>query len=334
MAFLYSPSQLTARSELYYQIGNALSAGLPLPRAIRMLSEKPPARALAAMLDRVATRLEAGDTFSEAVQSLGRWAPGFDIALLEAGERSGRLDHVCKLLAKAYEERARLLQQMIIGLLYPAFLFHFAFFIMPVGHLVALFHGGTIGEFLGRKLMFFLPFYLALALIVFACQSSRGRSWRSLLEQVGRLVPVFGRARRSLVIARFTTALDALLGAGVAATRAWPLAAAASGSVAMEREMDAWVPRFAEGEAAGDIILRSHAFPQHFASSYSTAEFSGQIDEVLPRLARHYQEEGFRLMKVAAGVLTGLIYGAVMLSAVVQIFSFWLGHYNSVLDAF
>ncbi len=333
MAFLYSPRQLTARSELYHQIGISLSAGLPLTKAVRMLAGNPPARSMGWALERIAVRLEAGDTFSEAVAGLRRWAPGFDVALLEAGERSGRLDHVCKLLAKAYEERARLVRQVILGLLYPAFLFHFAFLIMPVGHLVALFHGGTLAEFFWSKAVFFLPFYLGIIALIYACQSTRGRTWRSLLESLSRLLPIFGKARRALVLARFSTALDALLGAGVVSTRAWPLAAAASGSVALEREIDSWVPRFAEGESAGDIIQRSRAFPQHFSSSYTTAEFSGQIDDALPRLSQYYQEQGLRLMKVAAGVLTGVIYGAVMLAAVVQIFSFWTGHYSNLLDS-
>lgn len=334
MAFIYSPAQLTARSELYHQIGASLSAGLTLSKTLELLARKPPAAGLREALVRMHSRIEAGETFSEAVHGLGSWAPEFDIALLEAGERSGRLDHVCKLLSKAYQDRARLVRQIILGTLYPAFLFHFAFLIMPVGQLVALFHGGTVAQFLWQKALFFLPFYVGIAFLIYACQSSRGRAWRSLLESLSRMLPIFGKARKSLSLSRFATALDALLGAGVISTRAWPLAAAASGSPALEREIDTWIPRFTEGDPPGDLIVGSPTFPQHFSSSYATAELSGQVDNALPRLAEHYQDEGLRLMKIAAGVLTGLIYGAVMLSAVYQIFSFWTGHYNSVLDAF
>ena len=333
MAFLFLPAQLTARSELYHQIGTSLAAGLTLVKALRILSENPPARGLSRALDQIATRLESGSTFSEALRSLGHWVPDFDIALIEAGERSGRLDQVCKLLAKAYQDRARLFNQVLLWLIYPAVLFHFAFLIMPISRLVALFHGGSVAGFVVRKALFFVPFYGAVVLVVFACQGSHGRTWRSLLESLGRLVPIFGKAQRALVLARFSLALDSLLSAGVVSTRAWPLAAAASGSPALEREIDRWIPRFAEGEPAGDIILRSRAFPQHFSSIYTTAELSGQIDDALPRLSRHYQEEGLRLMKFAAGLLTGLIYGAVMLAAVYQIMSFWLGHYGAILDS-
>ena len=54
------------------------------------------------------------------------WATGcppFDIALVQAGEHSGRLDAVFKLLAAYYNDRAALLRQMISDLAYPAFRF-------------------------------------------------------------------------------------------------------------------------------------------------------------------------------------------------------------------
>jgi type II secretory pathway component PulF len=167
---------------------------------------------------------------------------------------------------------------------------------------------------------------------MFASQSTHGRTWRSWIEQFSRLIPVFSQARRALVLSRLSLALDALLNAGVAATRAWPMAAAASGSPAIEREIARLVPRLSEGESAGDVILQSRVFPQHFSHVYATGELSGRTDEALGRLAEYYQDEGLRLMKIAAAVFTGLLYGAVLLVVAYQIVSFWLGYYGQILD--
>lgn len=331
MAFLFLPRHLASRAELYHQIAGTLSSGLPLSRGLEILVRNPPSRDFVGPLRRVLQRLEMGDTFAEALRRLGRWAPDFDLALIDAGEQSGRLDTACQLLAKAYEERARIGRQVLLGLAYPMVLFHVAFLIMPIGDLVGLVQTADVARFLVRKLLFFGPFYLAVILLIYACQGSHGRGWRSLLERLAGWIPMLGRARRSLVLSRLSLALDALLNAGVPATRAWPLAAEASGSPAMGREVERWLPHLHAGVSAGDVLQRSSQFPPHFVSVYVSSELSGRVDEALPRLSAHYHEEGLRFMRVAAGVLTGLVYGLVMLAAVYQIMSFWLGHYGRIL---
>lgn len=332
MAILFLPGQLNTRADLYHQIGSSLAAGLPLGRTLQMLSENPPARGLTRILERISERVESGSTFAEALESLGSWAPEFDIALIQAGEQSGRIDESCRLLARAYGERARLMRQILIGLAYPAVLFHFAFFIMPIGDLVNLVQAGDIAWFLFKKLAFFLPLYLIVFFIIFISQGSHGKAWRSLMERFTAWLPMVRKARRALVLSRLSVALDALLNAGVPATRAWPLAAAASGSPAMEREIRRWVPRLENGEPAGDIIVHSSQFPQHFASIYASSEMTGRVDDALGRLSTHYEEEGLRLMKLAGGALTGLVYGAILLVVAYQIVTFWLGYYGNILS--
>ena len=54
-----------------------------------------------------------GYTFAEALQRTGTWMPEFDVSLLEAGEKSGRLDACLKLLANYYQERSRLARSVI-----------------------------------------------------------------------------------------------------------------------------------------------------------------------------------------------------------------------------
>ena len=203
---------------------------------------------------------------------------------------------------------------------------------MPVSHLVQLFHDGDVGGFIGRKVVFFVPFYAVAAFAVYAAQGSRGRVWRSVLEGWVQWVPFLGRARRSLVLSRLSLALDALLNAGVSTVRAWPLAAAASGSPAMEREIRRWIPQIENGRTPAEIIVRSRQFPNHFSSIYASSELSGRVDDALPRLSVHYQEEGLRLSRVSANLLTAIIYGAVMLTAAYQIVSFWLGFYGQIVN--
>ncbi len=331
MALLITPGQLSARSDFYHQIGTSVAAGLPLIRTLRILAQNPPSAGLAPRARRLADRLESGASASEAFRSLGSWAPDFDIALIEAGEQTGRIDCTCAALSQSYAARATLARQVLIGLFHPVLVFHVAFLILPVDHLVGLVRDGDFAGFVVNKLLLFVPVYGVTFAILYALQR-RGRVWRAALETISSLLPVLGRARKALALSRLSLALDALFNAGVNATRAWPLAATASGSPALERAVAQWPARIGMGEPASELLLASSYFPPHYSNIYATAEIAGQIDDALPRLVSHYQDEGLRLMRVAAAILVGIVYGGILLIVAYQIITFWLGHYGQILN--
>jgi len=332
MALIVTPAHLAARADFYHQIGTSVAAGLGLVRTLRVLSQNPPAPQLGRRAARIADRLEAGSTAGEAFRSLGSWAPEFDISLIEAGEQTGRIDRTCLALSQAYASRAALARQILMGLAYPILVFHVAFLILPVQHLVSLVRDGEIAGFLLQKLLFFGPTYLVAFALIATLQRTQSGWARSLLETITGILPILGRARRSLALSRLSLALDALLNAGVNAIRVWPLAAAASGSPAIQREVARWKPRIANGEPASELLLQSSCFPPHFSNIYASAELAGKVDDALPRLVSHYQEEGLRLMRVAAGILIAVVYGGILLIVAFQIVSFWLGFYGQILN--
>lgn len=331
MAFTVLPGQLERRAELYQQLALSVGAGLPLPRAIRGLADHPVSPSFRAPLRRVADRLDGGDSLAESVGRLGDWMPEFDRAMIGAGEQSGRLDETLRLLARSCRDRAASLRAMIYGLIYPAAVFHVAALVFPTDLLRALFWEGAVGPFLAQKLAVLLPAYALVLALLWAAQGSRGRAIRTLFESLMSFIPVLGGAYRALALARLSMALDALLNAGVAMTKAWPLAAAASGSPRLQRVIDSWPYQLEAGRTPAELISASRAFPGQFASLYATGEISGRVDEVLPRLAAHYQEEGERKMRRAAVTFAWLVYGLAAATAAFQIISFWTGYYGGLL---
>jgi len=332
MALIITPAHLSEKADFYHQVATSVGAGLTLIKTLRILAQNAPSRGISRRATHLADRLEQGATASEAFRDLGNWVPTFDLALIEAGERTGRLDRTCKALSEAYAARATLARRVMMGLAYPILVFHVAFLILPVEYLVGVVRDGAVGAFLFQKLSFFGVAYLGAGALVFLLQRSQSGPTRALVESLSSLVPVLGRARKSLALSRFSLALDALFTAGVNAMHAWPLAANASGSPALQRIVHRWAPRIANGEPASELVLGDSFFPPHFSNIYATAEVSGQIDDALPRLVSHYQDEGLRLMRVAAGILVGVVYGGILLIVAYQIVSFWLGFYGQVLN--
>src|SRR6185312_14745232 len=132
MPLIFTPRQFALRAHFYQQFGQLLSAGLPLINTLETLERNPPARSFREPLQKMISQLKQGTTVSEAVQGLGHWMPPFDIALVQAGEQSGRLDVVFRQLADFYHERALLLRRTLSDLAYPALVLHMAVFIFPL----------------------------------------------------------------------------------------------------------------------------------------------------------------------------------------------------------
>ena len=239
MSFILTPGQFTQRAEFYYQLCQLTAAGIGLPSALEQLRRNPPGRSYRQRIDQLLEQLNSGYTLSEALRNLSDWLPEFDASLLHAGEQSGRLDATFRLLADYYTDRARIARQVIADLAYPAFLFHFAIFILPFAE---FFSSGNWVVYLAKTFGVLLPIYAVICLAIFASQSRHGETWRGWMESLFQRVPGLGTARRYLALARLSAALEALLSAGVTIIQAWELASAASGSPALRRTVLAWRP--------------------------------------------------------------------------------------------
>jgi type IV pilus assembly protein PilC len=73
-------------------------------------------------------------------------------------------------------------------------------------------------------------------------------------------------------------------------------------------------------------------FPEDFLQSVVVAEESGQVSEVMERLAENYREEGERRLKDAAQYTSYAIYGLVALGIIAAIFSI-AGMYLGAINA-
>jgi type II secretory pathway component PulF len=329
-SLIITPGQLSRRADFYHQLGQLTGAGLGLLRALEQLKRNPPDRSYRAPITRVLEQISEGCTLNDALLHTGRWLPAFDIALLQAGEHSGRLEACFRLLADYYTDRARLARQMIGDLAYPVFLLHFAIFIFPFAQ---FFTSGNWVVYLCQTMGVLLPLYAVVALMIYAAQSRHGEAWRARFESLLHPIPVLGMARSYLALARLAAALEALLSAGVTIIEAWELAATASGSPALRRTVLGWRPQVNAGQTPAEAVSASGRFPDLFASQYATGEVSGKLDDTLVRLHAYYQEEGSRKLQAVSRWTPRAIYFGVVLMIAYRVISFYTGYFNMVKDA-
>ena len=330
MSLMITPGQLARRAEFYHQLAQLTSAGLGVTRALEQLERHPPALSYRPKINRALRELNHGFTLTEAVRRVGQWLPEFDIALLEAGELSGRLDACFKLLANYYTDRARVARQMIADLAYPTVLLHLAIFIFPFSQFF------LSGDWIAYGLKTFgvlIPLYAICAAVIYAGQSRHGERWRSCMESVLRPVPMLGTGRFYLSLARLCAALEALLSAGVTIIQAWEMAATASGSPALRRTVRAWRPQVDAGSTPAEVVSASYRFPELFANQYASGEISGKLEETLGRLRQYYQEEGSRKLHALAQWSPRAVYLFVALMIAYRVVSFYTNYFKQVSNA-
>jgi len=328
MPLIITPRQFTQRAEFYHQLNQFTSAGIPIVRALEQIKRSPPAPSFRAPVQRLLDEITKGATLAESLQSLN-WLPAFDLALIGAGEQSGRLDTCFRLLADFYNDRARVIKQVISQLIYPVGLIHFAalVFLIVLPFAASEFNASLTFLFVKAALIL-SPFYGAVALLIYATQSKHGENWRAWIESFLRRIPILGMARHFLALSRLAAALEALISAGVNIFEAWDLAATASGSPALRRAVAAWKPQLVAGQMPSEAVRLCPLFPETFANLYASGEISGKLDESLRHLNRLFNEDGSRKMNAFATWMPRLIYLLVALAIAYEIIQFWTGIYG------
>ena len=329
MSFIVTPRQFTHRAEFYHQLAQFTAAGIGIVPALEKIKNSPPARAFREPLQRILDELAQGRTVNESLRKFS-WLPEFDIALIEAGERSGRLDACFRLLSDYYNDRARIAKQVISQLIYPVGLIHFAalIFLVVLPYAYSEFNA-SLALLFAKAALVLSPLYVITILLIYASQSKHGEAWRARIESVSNFIPILGAARRFLALARLAAALEALISAGVNIIDAWELAAAASGSPALRLTIEKWKPQIEAGRTPAEFLNGSGKFPEMFANLYSTGEVSGKLDESLRRLYSHYNEEGTRKLFAFAQWMPKLIYFLVAGIIAYEIIKAWNGIYGS-----
>ena len=333
MPLLITPSQLTGRSELFHQLTQVTASGLGLFAALEMLHKHPPQPSLRKPIGELLQQLRDGHNFGDSLERSGSWLSAFDVALLQAGEHSGRLPDVFRVLSAYYAQRAALARQVIMFAVYPLIVFHVAVLVFPIGILTDVVVKGALITFVLQKLAVLIPLYGFAFFLAYALQGTHAESWRATVENFTNKIPVLGQARRSLAIARLALALDALLNAGVTVIESWELAAAASGSPALRRVFARHKVELQNGRTPSEMVGSSAEFPPAFASLYHTGEITGKLDDSMKRAHAMFEEEGARKLRTFIFGFAGLLVGGVMLMAAWGIISFYLSYFGQLNDA-
>ncbi|MBM3864022.1 MAG: type II secretion system F family protein [Verrucomicrobia bacterium] len=295
------------------QIATLIDSGLPLLRSLTVLEKQEPNPVLKSTINNLAESVQGGSTFSESLAMHPRIFNKLYVNMVKAGELGGVLEIVLKRLAE-YEEKAQKLKNKIVSaMVYPvivmfiavAILIFLMVFIVPKFKemfastdqelpLISQIVFGTSEFFLSRPL--FLPnivfVFIAFGILAFLFNIwGNTKGGRQTIDALKLRLPILGDIQRKSAVSRFSRTLGTLVTSGVPILQALNITRDTAGNVVLSQAIEKVHEAVKEGETIVTPLQASGVFPTMVISMVDVGEETGQLPEMLLKVADVYDDE-------------------------------------------
>jgi type IV pilus assembly protein PilC len=291
------------------QLATLVDAGLPLVRSLEVLEKQEKNPALKHALREMADAIQSGSTFAEALSHHPKIFNKLYVNMAKAGEVGGVLDQVLVRLAEFMEKAQRIKNKVTSAMVYPIVVMVMALgiltflmiFIIP--KFKEIFSELLEGQGLPALTQFVmnisslmttrLPFLIAgVVVLVVLFKVMAKTKWGSLLVDRLKLnMPVFGVLVKKTAIGRFTRTLGTLMTSGVPVLQALNIVRDTSGNEVLARAVSQIHDAVKEGDNMAPPIEASKVFPPMVVSMVQVGEETGEVPEMLMKIADTYDDE-------------------------------------------
>ena len=327
------------------QLANLLAAGVPLSRALSILSREASKPAAAKLWATIHDQVAGGASLADAFAHQPKAFPPVYVAMVRAGETGGFLDVVLEQIATFRAREQDLKGKVTSALIYPMILsvlaggilvFLLMYFIPRFSVMFAEFGGSlpalTKGIVAASRLVvrYWFVVVLVIALAIFGIQRALAREeGRRILERLMLRAPLFGRAVSRFALVRFCRMLGTLIEAGVPLVAALRVAKEAIGNQVLADTVDGAIDDVQRGTALAHSLESCRVlFPASVIEMVSVAEESGRLDKELTRLATAYEQELDRHLKMLVALVEpallfvmAALVGTIVIGMILPIFN-------------
>ena len=291
------------------QLATLIDAGLPLLRGLNVLAKQERDSVLKGTINKLADSVQGGSTFSEGLAQHPRIFNDLYVNMVKAGELGGVLEVVLTRLAEFQEKAQKIKNKVVVAMVYPVIVLVLAVGIMTfllvfiVPRFEAIFHdmlgdkplpGITlfviaISEFMQNHWGILLG--VIVAIIVGYKISAGTAAGRAVLDRLKLRMPLFGDLIRKTSISRFSRTLGTLVTSGVPILQALTITRETAGNSVIARAISQVHDSVKEGESIVLPLETSGAFPPMVISMIDVGEETGQLPEMLLKIAEVYDDE-------------------------------------------
>lgn len=295
-------------SDLTRQLATLVAAAIPLAEALRTLEQQAESEAVRTLLLDLNNQVREGYSLADSLRRFPATFSAMYCALVDAGERSGRLGTVLERLADYQEQVQKQRHKAMTALIYPTVLM-----LVSVGVVVALMafvvpklteqflQSGHALPLITRMLIAisdgvvaYGPYLLALLipLLVLAQLLLRRPHWAHKRDSALLRLPKLGGLIRVLECSRLARSLAILVNSGVPLLEALEVGCATLGNRVIRRSVETVIEEVRTGKPLHRSLSATGHFPPMMLNMVASGEASGTLDQMLERVADN-QERSF-----------------------------------------
>jgi type IV pilus assembly protein PilC len=321
------------------QFATMVNSGLPILRALSILSDQTESKELAKVLFAVRAGVENGSSLSAAMAEHPKAFNNLFISMVKAGETGGVLDDVLLSLADQIEREVELRRQIKSAMTYPIvvvalvtlILAAMLLFVVPQFETIYSSLGGTLP--LPTRMLLSVSravrtyWYIVLLGAVVASflfrRYKKTDAGRARVDAVKIRIPIFGPLFHKVALARFASTLGMLLRSGVPILQALDNVNETVNNRVIGDAVDDVKTSVREGESIAKPLGRHKAFPPMVVQMMAVGEETGAVDTMLDKVAEFYNSEVTATVEAMTSLIEPLliaVIGAAVGAAVIALY--------------
>ncbi|MBE6409307.1 MAG: type II secretion system F family protein [Akkermansia sp.] len=325
------------------QLATLIDAGLPLLQSLNVLSKQEPNPDLRATIGALGESVQGGSTFSEALGAYPKMFNKLFVNMVKAGELGGVLEVVLKRLAEYQEKANRLRGKVVSAMVYPIIIL-----VISVGILVFLmlaivpkfkemFEGQNMELPALSQFVFNFSDHCinddiipvvpnAFVFIVLLVAAGIGVSfWKKtpkgarVMDRFMLKIPKLGHLNKVSAVTRFSRTFGTLVASGVPILQALLITRDTAGNVIVADAITKIHDSVREGESIVTPMSACDVFPPMMISMVDVGEETGQLPDMLLKVAEVYDEEVDNAVSALTAMLEPLmiVFLAVVVGGIV-----------------
>jgi type IV pilus assembly protein PilC len=276
-------------------------------QSLQALAEQTTHKIMRDVIKDVCSRVESGDSFSEALSKHPKVFSRLYVCMVAAGEKGGLLAEIMARLAVYLENTARLRKKVKSAMMYPTVVTVVAILITIFLLIKVVPVFGEIFDSFGAELpkptqalIDLSNFVKKYFLFILIAGGGSVYGWFYFIKTpAGRLfwdkyrirLPIFGVIAHKICLARFTRTLASLVRSGVPILEVMQIVSQTVGNMVMEKAIRTAMGDIERGESISQALAKHPVFPGMIIRMITAGEQTGKLDSMLERISDFLDEE-------------------------------------------
>ncbi len=332
------------------QLSELIGSNLALYNALSVIENQTENSYLKIIVGNIKSMIKEGKAFSEALKKYPDTFSELYVNLVRSGEESGSLNEVLANIKDFLDKDQDTREKIIAALAYPglmvivgfATIFVLVAFVVP--RIAGMFMEMNeqlplptrmlmgISDFV-RNYWFLLVIFIIGAVFLFKTGKANPVT-KNKMDRLKLKIPIFGDLLKNTEFARFSRTLSMLLKNGVSMLDSLKITAGVITNSVIKKEVDEIYDDVKAGSSFTLAIKKRKNFPVFVANMTAVGEEGGFLDRALFNIARSYEIEAERLMKIITALLEpcfilimGLVVGLIVMAMILPVFQMSLTAY-------